>query len=800
MPAPIRVDFSVGGLKDVLASFDTVKKAQEKMEHETIRSEQRVSKARVKGATDGAKVAQQAATKAAKDADRIRMNSAAMAGRIAAKQAADEIKAGEKTSAALLKIQLKTAGDAGKAAASEVRAREKAEAAKVKSAEKSAKAIADADAKSVKSMQSARERIQMNSAKMAGRQASKDARSAARGAEVDERGRHSFASGIAGRAVSSAGNALGAVAKVGGSILALGGGFSAADAVQTQITNKGKAKDLEIQGGGKVGADEILAKSSEIGTTFGMATSAIMEGLDKFVAETGDIKAGFAAMREMTELATATGADMGELQKLLGMAFNSTNDMGKAKDFVRMVAGQGREGSVDIRDLAEYGGRLTAGSEKFGDKGAAVLQLGAIAQQSKATGGSTSAAEASESLTKLGEDIFKKEDAFKALGIKTRMKGADGKDTNFLRGPQDLIKESIHATGGDQGKLQELFGARSIRGVNGYSAVYNRASQAVKDGGGNAAAADSAGMKAVDDAFKRFAEATLSDEQVKGEAGRRLQDADKQIEMAMNQLRDAVGKELLPEVVKLIPQIRALIPEFVKLLGKLVGFAEWFASNPFAGLGALVLGSVVKDLAAAAIGEGIKNMLTGIIRGQAPSPLPAPAGGGPSLGSGVGGAGVAAIGGTVAAGAAAGYTAGMLLNEHASAQQLAGQSSTFGGSLASTNEISGAGGDLDKQRAAASNLQLRIDAAKKARSDAGPGLLVQGLAYATGRGGDIADAQKTERSAMDTTIKSMQSSLEALTKTIQANEKAIAGHTQTASAAAPARTVSGANPARSGTQ
>ena len=89
--------------------------------------------------------------------------------------------------------------------------------------------------------------------------------------------------------------------------------------------------------------------------------------------------------------------------------------------------------------------------------------------------------------------------------------------------------------------------------------------------------------------------------------------------------------------------------ENIKSLIDAVGsVAEFFVKNPFSGIGAVILGKIGADLAAAAIGDAVKGTLVRLISSSA-----APGPGGLAAGSGAGGmlaGGLAVAAGTYVAG------------------------------------------------------------------------------------------------------------------------------------------------------
>lgn len=767
MPAPIVVEWQVGkGLAAVHEAFKSVAKAQAEMERSVARAAGREDTVRRRGTATFEQLQErkfralvrttERETKETERAEQRKLKAVERAKR-------EEQRIVDRANRIMVR-------SVERAAADEVRAREQA----------ASRALA----------------IQLRTSQAVGREAARQARE-----ESALRGR--FTGRVAATVAGSVRSAVGTMARVGGGALALGGGFSVADAVQTGITNRGKAADLATQSNGAVSPQAILEKSAAIGNIMGVATEQVIGGLDAFVAKSGDVKAGFASIQDLVELATATGADLQELSRTAGIVQMTTGNAKDTMGVMREMAGMGRAGSVDMRELSQYAGRITSGASQFGNKREAITQLGAFVQQAAATGGATSAPEATEAVARFATDVFEHEGAFKGAGVKTRDKSG-----KFLRAPIDIVKDSIGATGGDTGKLLEMFGKMSYRSVAGYQDVYNRASQGVLAGGGTAANAKAAGMKAIDAAFATFAATALKEAQVKEEATRRIQETDKQLEMVLNQLRESVAAELLPELRRLMPQIRELVPAFVKLLRATVDFAEWFSKNPLSGIGVVIAASVAKDIAAAGIGAALKQMIALALAGGAPvAPGAAAAGSGlaSSLGSAGAGAalGAGAVGGALGAGAAYG-TVNLQTGMQVGAQRsMVSASVAAGNDIASLMRAPASPETVARMRGLQSKLEGQLGKARDARDSVGPSFLTAAAGQLTGQGPAMAAAQADEKRAADTSVMSIKESLEKLGTAIQRAElkiSAASSATQTPNPNAATQNVSMASSLRGGTQ
>ena len=483
---------------------------------------------------------------------------------------------------------------------------EKSASARTKAADAVAKAAEQAFQRETKAFERESERM----GRIAKRAADKRIAEAARAAKEEAQARKQFGGAVSGKIMGAAGGVMRTAGAIAGGALALGGGFTALDSVQTMISNRGKAADIAIASGGELNKRDVLSRASSTATAYGTSTENALAATDRIYAKAGNAGLALDLMPKVMALATATGGDAGEIGEVGGQIYNADKTLSadQVDTVMRGWAGQGRAGSVDMRELAQYGSRIAAGAAIFGgDKASNMVKLGGITQLATA-GGASSAAEATESIAHLGADVYKHKQAFANAGIQAFDK--DGKVVD----PEELIKRSVLATKGNRGKLQELFGLQSIKAVAGAGNTFQDAYIKAKDGGAKEKDAISAGTKAMNDAFDTFKKAALTDEQVKADAAARLQETDKKIEAAMNDLKDKVATELLPAIEKFIPKLTEAIPKIADFAAEVAKVAEWFAENPFKGIVAMITLALAKDFAAAKIGNLIAGM-AGSIKG-----------------------------------------------------------------------------------------------------------------------------------------------------------------------------------------
>jgi hypothetical protein len=473
-------------------------------------------------------------------------------------------------------------------------------------------------------------------------------REEAAAAKASEQSRRNIGRSIGGSVTGAASNIFGKVGMVAGGILAVGGGFSAVDAVQTGIANRGRAADIAIASGGELNKQEVYSRAAQTATAYGTSTEKALAATDRLFAKSGNAKLSLDLMPKVLALATATGGDAGEIGEVAGQIYNTDKTLSASQvDAVtRGWAGQGRAGSVDMRELAQYGSRIAASASKFaGDKATNMVALGGLTQVSTA-GGASSAAEATEAVAHLGADVYTNRKAFKRMGI-----NAFDKNDRIVD-PETLIKQSVIATKGNYGKLKDLFGMQSVKAAAGAGNIFQESYLKSKDGGGSEKDAMAAGTKAMNEAFKKYSDSALTEEQVRKDAADRLAETDKKVEAAMNDLRETVAEKLIPKLQELIPKLTELVPKFADLLTQVIAVAEWMGKNPFKTIVLAIAAAVAKDVAMAGIGKIIASAIANAAGGGGVK-VPGGVGGGGAPGAlGTAGAGLAIAAGALAVGSA----------------------------------------------------------------------------------------------------------------------------------------------------
>jgi len=400
--------------------------------------------------------------------------------------------------------------------------------------------------------------------------------------------RHRTARAISGRVVGSAGRAIRTVGRGAAGLLAMGGGFAVANAVGNERSVRAQSAALANQAFKTTGESRTrqqlqaatLAKARPLGVESGFGAEKVIGSMQQFMAIAGSFRGAEDMAKFMTEISDASGADLGDVGRTAGQIFQSVNNqlssikdpqeryataLQKTQDIMKVVAGQAKEGSIEMADMAQNMGKLMSASGAFkGDVADLANTMGAVVQLAIA-GGASSPEEAMTALMRLSSDLATKGDTrFAKAGVDV----FTDKSKTAMRDPAEIIMQSISKTGGNMAKLNKMFGIRSIKAVEPFRKAY------VGAGGGKA------GIAAMEEAFARFKKLAMDDEQIRKSAQFRRAQADKQFDIAMAKFSDAIGAELLPALTKLVPKFAEMIPAMAKAAKLFAEFADYATENP----------------------------------------------------------------------------------------------------------------------------------------------------------------------------------------------------------------------------
>lgn len=343
---------------------------------------------------------------------------------------------------------------------------------------------------------------------------------------------------------------------IGASALGVVGGAAREGVRLNDITNR---LSISARGAGEQAADPSQLRrefqAAALGAP-GIKAADIAEGVQGFVAKTGDLATGRKFASTFATAASATGSDVQDIANAaadISQKFDITG-IEEMKDALASLTFQGKAGAFELKDAASQFARLSSAASRFGlDKGAKGLAtLGGLSQIARsATGSPEQAATAVEAM-------FRQLTAghsgklLKAAGVDVFQKGS----TSKTRDIRDIIVDSISKTGGSQTKLQGIFGDEGIRAISPLISTFNQSRDATK---GSDAEKTAAGIAALRDALAKAIDAPGDWSEVVKDAAQAQQSAGAQLDGAWESLKAKVADEVVPALVKLAPKVSKLV-------------------------------------------------------------------------------------------------------------------------------------------------------------------------------------------------------------------------------------------------
>lgn len=381
----------------------------------------------------------------------------------------------------------------------------------------------------------------------------------------------SIAYGLGGQAISMGLGAAENYASALGVDTSLAGHVQNAQALHSQavsITNAGYIPGQSGAAGQLQDSAEILKELQEAGNKTATSFEKMGEGLRNYVGLTGDLETGRGVLTDLAKLAKATNADFGEMSQ---EAAEIANHMGDIPDkgsavlaVMRTIAGQGKLGAVETKDLARQMAKIAANAGKFeGGVAKNIGDLGILAQEAKLEGGATSASQAATSVARFASGFATKATLknWQAAGINPYTDSSQ----KTLRSPLEIITDALHSTKGSLPALAQLFPSQQgIRPVAGFAAIYNRTQ-----------GTDQQKLEAVRAEFDRLKAATLSQEEVDRAFSAAMETSQSKVQLANNKLDELAShleEALLPAVAELAPALTALTPAIVGVIDKFASF------------------------------------------------------------------------------------------------------------------------------------------------------------------------------------------------------------------------------------
>jgi hypothetical protein len=464
---------------------------------------------------------------------------------------------------------------------------------------------------------------------------------------AESKERTKFAKETVGHGLGRAGGTVGAIGRTGAALLGVGGAGLAASAVAGATRLDEQTRRLVISGrqGGeksKIDPNDLRKQFEHTGIETGMNAEDIAAGAQAFVTLTGNIDGAIKNHKIFAQVAQATGAAVEDVAQAAA-AMSTNMDITAVDDMKTALATmvlQGKKGAFELRDMAVTFPKIAAAASSFGIKGVGGLtQLGGFLQLARtATGSGEQAAFATEAslrqLTAKSPEMQSGE-AFEGRKVEI-FKGGNAK--KGLRDFNDILGDVMEASQGDMVKLQKVFGEEGIRAIRPLISTFREGSE--KAGGGTTGA--KAGRAAVMSQLKESATVQGGYGDVEQDASAAMKSFAVQMTVVQSQFKQAIADEVMPELMKLGPELAKLVPYVGRAVKVFVDLVEYFMNNPFKSLAMVVAAQLAADFAKARISSVVTGFVEKIFQ-----KIRLPSGGG---GIGIGGGG----GGTAPAGASTG--------------------------------------------------------------------------------------------------------------------------------------------------
>ena len=397
-----------------------------------------------------------------------------------------------------------------------------------------------------------------------------------RRAAISTSRRTAIAFGLGGRAIASGAGLAESLLSGMGVDLSMASHMANAQETQQRlvdVSNAGYIPGAAGAQGMKQDAGDIQKDVFKAADTGRFSHNDVAEGLQKFVGLTGDLDTGRKSLEAMARLSRATGANFADMEMAAGEVSNNLGDVpdkaAAIEQVMRVVAGQGKLGAVEIKDMARQMAKIATQAGKFeGGTAKNIGDLGILAQEAKLRGGATSATQAATSVASFAQDITKGTTlkhwaAAQVYNPKTkRMEGlspfTDASKTT-LRSPQELIMEALKYSKGDLTKIGSLFPNKmSVRAVSGFAQIY-------RDTGGD----QKAKLEAVAAEFDHLRAAQLTAEEVQRAYTEATETSKSKVQLANNKLDEMAGKiqgAMIPALGALAPALEAMIPAVTSIV------------------------------------------------------------------------------------------------------------------------------------------------------------------------------------------------------------------------------------------
>lgn len=329
----------------------------------------------------------------------------------------------------------------------------------------------------------------------------------------------------------------------------------------------------------RVAPREFTDAAFRVGNRYGIRGSDVQSGITQFQKVTGDTALAMKLLDPLTRLNVASGTNQAEGFNASANIAMQLGHMSHAEkiaamtEVTRTFIGQGKKGAFEYPDLARYAPALLSPTRMFeGDPVETMKKLGALAQFSRAYGGSNNPAMAARSVARFATTMKKsaRVKAFRDQGIEPY------NEHGLIRDPIALIREAIQATGGKPDEWQKLF-AELIgeRAPGGAADPFRKARIEALEGGATEEQAMQAGLAAFDKFTQDMFGQTFSPEMEASNLQEWMKGTEAQANKTNNELSQ-IASEVLPEFTSSLREVTPSLKTLASFLGEAVAtMVEW---------------------------------------------------------------------------------------------------------------------------------------------------------------------------------------------------------------------------------
>lgn len=327
----------------------------------------------------------------------------------------------------------------------------------------------------------------------------------------------------------------------------------------------------------KMAPNEIknVIKNVSSGTEF--STDELTTAFKAYAAKTGKPRE-FATMAfELTKIASVSGSQLNELSDLAGSlkAMNPNLTTEQIDRTMRIFLAQGRQGTVELRDISGSLTKVLAFSNQFeGDAVQNMAKVSGIVQTvAPASGSPEEAATNTNALFRELNNLAREPDTAKKYGLERDKNTGKFNDmdipiaklvTDLIKDPNNLPKmderamRSLRAIAFKTNTGGEITNESKVNKNLSYQEIYTQ----VKD-----------------QILPEFQKSEVSGNDIDTEFSQHMNTVDYQLKMLFNDLNNSFGEQFLPTLKQLIPVIAQLAPHFIEAFKTIGEFINDIADN-----------------------------------------------------------------------------------------------------------------------------------------------------------------------------------------------------------------------------